>query len=158
MGIRYYGWALSPEEVTQAMDDPMPLIQRADRRYRQPGWTNPDFDKAWPLMQQLFSPGWPQIPRPGYELVAGNVKYLPDDLYAYEPHVGLLAPDRVPAIARDVASVSPADVRELCVGLCYDDERRRQDDVEYVTYYLAEAQSFTADAAARGHGIVYMIR
>ncbi len=28
---------------------------------------------------------------------------------------------------------------------------------EYLTYFLGVAQSFTADAAARGHGIVYSI-
>lgn len=155
MGIRYYGWAIHADEVTEAADHPRRVIRRADRRHYLPGWTNTSFDKAWHLMQRLFSPDWPRT-RPGYELVAGDVTYPHDLAEGYEPYIGVLSCDRLPAIARDVASVSTADVRLSCAGLCYDD-RRRRDDVGYLTHYVAAAKAFTADAAARGHGIVYMI-
>ena len=169
MGIRYYGWAISPDEVTQAADDPWPVIRRADQRHDTPGWTNTYFDKAWPLMQRFFRPDpWPSLslptasntpdPRPGYELVAGDVTYPYGYDAGYEPHVGVVTPDRVPAIARDVASVTPADLRQFSAGLRYSEERRRQDDLDYLSYYLKEAMEFTADAAARGHGIIYLIR
>lgn len=157
MGIRYYGWAISPDEVMQAADDPWSVIRRADQRYRTPGWTNTDFDKAWPLMQQLFCQD-PWQRRPGYDLVAGDVTYPYGYEAGYEPHVGVLAPDRVPAIARDVASVTPADLRQFSAGRCYSDESRRASDLEYLSFYLGEAREFTADAAARGHGIIYLIR
>lgn len=156
MGIRYYGWAISADEVIEAADDPWPVIRRADRRYHLPGWTNTDFDKAWPLMQGLLSPHWPET-RPGYALLAGDVTYPHGALQGYEPHIGVLAPDRVPAVARDVGSVSPGDVRQYLAYLCYDDQERRRTDERYLTHYLAAARDFTADAAARGHGIIYQI-
>lgn len=156
MGIRYYGWAISANEVDEAADDPWQVIRRADQRHNLPGWTNTDFDKAWRLMQGLFSPQWPDT-RPGYELVAGDVTYPHGYLEGYLPHIGVLAPTRVPVVARDVSSISPADVRGFCSSLCYDDQQRRQDDQEYLMYHLSAAQGFTADAAARGHGIIYVI-
>lgn len=157
MGIRYYGWAISPDEVTQAADDPWPVIRRADQRHDMPGWTNTYFDKAWPLMQRLFRPDSFHS-RPGYELVAGDVTYPHGYDAGYEPHVGVVAPDRVPAIARDIASITLADLRQFSAGLCYSEESRRADDLDHLSYYLKEADVFTADAAARGHGIIYVIQ
>ena len=157
MGIRYYGWSISRDEVIEAKTDPWPVIRRADQRHDLPDWTNTDFDKAWPLLQRLFSPDWPRSRRPGYELVAGNVTYPDTARLGYLPHIGVLDPVRVLAVAEDVASVGPEDVRELSAGLCYDDESRREVERDYLAYYLGEAQSFTADAAARGHGILYSI-
>lgn len=156
MGIRYYGWAVTSDEVIEAMDDPWPVIRRADQRHDIPGWTNTDFDKAWWRMQQLFSPDWPRT-RPAYDLVAGNVTYPHGYDKGYLPHVGVLAPDRVPEIARDLATVRREDVRELCEQLCYGDAEERASDEDYVSYYLTEARNFVDDAAARGHGIVYAI-
>jgi len=94
MGIRYYGWAISPEEVNEATDDPWPVIRRADKRHSLPGWTNTDFDKAWRLMQQLFRPGWDQV-RPAYQLVAGDVTYPYGYERGYLPHIGVLPADLV---------------------------------------------------------------
>lgn len=156
MGIRYYGWAISADEVTEAADEPWQVIGRADQRHDRPGWTNTYLDKAWGLMQGLFAPGWLQT-RPGYELVAGDVTYPNGSLDGYEPHIGVLAGDRVPAVARDVSSVSPAELHTFCAGLRYDDQQRRQDAEKYLMHYLTAAQRFTADAAARGHGIIYLI-
>ena len=157
MGIRYYGWAVSHDEVIEAEDDPWPVIRRADQRHYRPDWTNTDFDKAWPLLQRLFSSDSPRSRRPGYDLVAGNVTYPDDGGLGYLPHIGVLAPLRVREVADDVAAVGPEDVRHLSAVLCYGDESRREDEREYLEYYLGVAQSFTADAAARGHGIVYSI-
>ena len=108
-------------------------------------------------MQRLFRPDYSQC-RPGYDLVAGDVTYPHGYEAGYEPYVGVLARDRVPAIARDIASVSPGDLRQFSATLRYDDESRRQDDLDYLSYYLKEATAFTADAAARGHGIIYVIQ
>lgn len=157
MGIRYYGWAISQDEVIEAKADPWPVIRRADQRHHLPDWTNTDFDKAWPLMQRLFSPERPQAVRPGYDLVAGDVTYPEGGGLGHLPHIGVLDAARAREVADDVASVGPGDVRELSAVLCYDDESRRVGDREYLTYYLGVAQSFTADAASRGHGILYSI-
>lgn len=158
MGIRYYGWAITDDEAAEAETEPWPVIRRADRRGDEPGWTNTCFDKAWPLLQRLFTPEGVRQPRPGYELVAGDVTYPYGYLEGYEPYVGVIARDRVPAIARDVASVSRSDVRLFCSGLRYGDQQLRRDDEGYLAYHLAKAQTFTADAAARGHAILYLIR
>jgi hypothetical protein len=65
--------------------------------------------------------------------------------------------DHVREIALDLASVKDVDVRQHSTELRYSDESRRESDREYLTYYLGVARSFTEDAAARGHGIVYSI-
>jgi hypothetical protein len=159
MGIRYYGWAITEDEVTEALQDPRPVIRRADQRYNAPGWPHAAtcLDKAWLFMQQLLSPDWPRSRRPGYELVAGDVSYPFGYSKGYEPHIAVLSPDRVSVIARDMASITPSDVRGFCDGLIVDDDVRRRDEVDYLTYYVGVASTFTADAAARECGIVYQI-
>jgi hypothetical protein len=157
MGIRYYGWAVSHEEVIEARDDPWPVIRRADQRHDLRGWTNISLDKAWWRMQALFSPEGTQVRRPGYDLVAGDVTYPEGYEQGYVPHIGVLGREQIPQIASDLASVRAADLRQHSSGLRYDDESRRESDREYLTYYLGVARSFTEDAASRGHGIVYSI-
>jgi hypothetical protein len=53
--------------------------------------------------------------------------------------------------------ISPAELHTFCAGLRYDDQQQRQDDGKYLMHYVTAAQGFTADAAARGHGIIYLI-
>lgn len=158
MGIRYYGWAVSRDEVIEATDDPWPVIRRADQRHDLPGWTNTSLDKAWWRLQQLFSSQGALNRRPGYDLVAGDVTYPDGYEKGYLAHIGVLGCDQVPQIARDLASVTDAEVRQHSAGLRYDDESRRESDREYLAHFLGEARSFAEDAAARGHGIVYCIR
>lgn len=157
MGIRYYGWAVSHHEVIEADENPSSVIAKAEQRHYSPNWTNTDFDKAWPLLQRLFSTDGPFSRRPSYDLVAGDVTYPEGYEKGYLPHIGVLGCEQVREIARDVALVGSTDVLGLSAVLCYDDESRRADDREYLAYYLGVAQSFTADAAARGHGILYSI-
>ena len=157
MGIRYYGWAVSRDEVIEATDDPWPVIRRADQRHNLPGWTNTSLDKAWWRMQALFSSDGTLIRRPGYDLVAGDVTYPEGYEQGYIPHIGVLGCQQIPQIARDVASVGSADVRQHSAGLRYADESQRESDREYLEHFLGVARAFTEDAAARGHGIVYSI-
>jgi hypothetical protein len=157
MGIRYHGWAVSRDEVIEATDDPWPVIRRADQRHHLAGWTNTSLDKAWWRMQALFSSEQTRVRRRGYDLVAGDVTYPEEAALGYLPHIGVIDRDRVREIALDLASVKDVDVRQHSTDLRYSDESRRESDREYLTYYLGVARSFTEDAAARGHGIVYSI-
>ncbi|HEY5783987.1 MAG TPA: DUF1877 family protein [Microlunatus sp.] len=157
MGIRYYGWAVSRDEVIEATDDPWPVIRRADQRHDLAGWTNTSLDKAWWRMQALFSAERTRVRRPGYDLVAGAVTYPEEAALGYLPHIGVIDRDHVREIALDLASVKDVDVRQHSAELRYSDESRRESDREYLTHYLGVARSFTEDAAAQGHGIVYSI-
>jgi hypothetical protein len=76
----------------------------------------------------------------------------------HESYVGLVPADRVPVVARDVDSVGDSDVRALCRGRRYGRAEDRLADEDYLSHFLAEAKTFTADAAARGHGIIYVIQ
>jgi hypothetical protein len=91
MGIRYYGWAVSHDEVIEATDDPWPVIRRADQRHHLPGWTNTSLDKAWWRMQELFSSEGMLVRRPGYDLVAGDVTYPEGYEQDYLPHIAVLS-------------------------------------------------------------------
>lgn len=155
MGIRYYGWAITSQEVEDARVDLWPVIHRADDRHDTPGWANTDLDKAWRPLQDLFSDPRHQqtfTPRPALELVAGEVTYPRGYEYGYLPHAVALAADRVREIATDLALVTRFDVRAYSLSW------HRTHDEDYVLCHLKRAQAFALDAASRGHGVVYMIR
>ena len=48
--------------------------------------------------------------------------------------------------------MTTTDVRSYCAA------SDGPDDTDHLLYFLREAQTFTADAASRGHGVVYLIR
>lgn len=155
MGIRWYGWEITANEARRAATDPWPVIREADQRYADPSWAAAGFDKAWTGMQRLFSEpaGTGRFtPRPAFELVAGDVTY-PDGYEAgYEPYVGLIPARRVHAIARDLHTVTEADIRrygEAWAPLGYANE---------LDHFLRVAREFTDDVSSRGHDIIYVIR
>lgn len=155
MGIRWYGWEISPEEARQAALDPWPIIRIADRRYGDPRWGVIDLDKAWVGMQRLFSDprhtGNP-VPRAAFGLVAGDVTYPLGYSDGYEPYVAVIDVATVRAIARDLAKVDDGDVRayaEAWAPLGYPEE---------IQHFIPVARSFAEDAAARGNCIIYVIQ
>lgn len=162
MGIRWYGWAVTPEEAEIARTEPWAAIRLADKRDDQSGWTNAGLDKAWRFMQQLFAdegegcrarrPAHGRAPRPAYDLVAGDVTYPNGYDAGYLPHIGILRAERVREISRDLATISPSAIKSYFLG------RGQPAEVDCVSEYIKQAHDFTADAASRGHAVVYMIR
>lgn len=155
MGIRWYGWEISREELRRAESDPWPVIRAADARSYDPDWGVIGMDKAWSGMQRLFSDpsesGHFQ-PRPAFGLVAGNVTYPDGACGEYLPYIGLLDEDSVRQIAQDLQTVSDADLRadaEAWEPCGYPSE---------LSHFVPIAREFTADAASRGHCLIYVIR
>ncbi|HEX7373982.1 MAG TPA: DUF1877 family protein [Steroidobacteraceae bacterium] len=154
MGIRWYGWEITAEESQRAAADPWPVIREADKRCGDPSWAVTDFDKAWVGMQRLFSDptrAGSFTPRPAYELVAGDVTYPNGYADGYDAYIGLIPARRVPVIARDLRTVTDADLRSYgeAWGPC--------DYREEVAYFLDVAREFADDVASRGHDVMYAI-
>jgi hypothetical protein len=159
MGIRWYGWAVTSDEAERARSDPWPVIRVADDRHDIPGWTDAYFDKAWRPMQCLFADPYREgafKPRPAYSLVAGDVTYI--ETGEYSAHVGLVSAEQVRAISNDLEAVTRADVRAFCGHWFPDESDRASMEERYVFQFLEEAKEFTADAASRGHWVIYVIR
>ncbi|MGI8415577.1 MAG: DUF1877 family protein [Nakamurella sp.] len=171
MGIRWYGWAVTPEEAEIARTEPWTVIRLADERHDRSGWTNADLDKAWRYMQQLFAdenegcwarrrpahgrgprPAYGRALRPAYDLVAGDVTYPNGYEAGYLPHIGILQAERVREISHDLATISTSAIKSYFLG------QGQPAEVDYVGEYMKQARDFTADAASRGHAVVYMIR
>ena len=159
MGIRWYGWDVTAEEAERARLDPWAVIRIADDRHDVPGWSITDLDKAWLPLQRLFSdPRHERVfqPRPGFSLVEGDVRYLSSG--EYEAHIGILSAEQVRIISDDVELVSRFDVRAFCRSWNADGPRRAVSEEGYVLQFLEQAKDFAADAASRGHCVMYAIR
>ena len=152
MGIRYYGWELADLEIAEARLDPWPVIRTADKR-EGPDWRNTCLDKAWTLLQralggQSFGSAGPQLARPAFALIDGDVTYPQGYQHGYLPHIGMLTSAQLRHAERDLCRVTPFDLRGACI---------RRDDFDYARHYLLELQEFAADAVSRGHGVIYEI-
>jgi hypothetical protein len=71
------------------------------------------------------------------------------------PHVEVLAPPQVAEVARDLESVTAADIRDMLRGT--GNPNRSADDFRYVTQYVRDARDFTARQASGGRGLIYFI-
>jgi hypothetical protein len=171
MGIRYYAYAFDGNLTDQARADPFSFLSDdplADAWGFDHGATiaTPTFeqtvphrdmlylDKAWRQLQCLTAPAEPGlIARRAYRMFEGSVDM---NGMGWDPWVRTLTPPEVLAVAGDLEHISDEDVelrlRELrFFGRDFDDE------FGVVVNYLRQARTFTANLAAEGRGMVYMI-
>ncbi|WP_426990137.1 DUF1877 family protein [Pseudarthrobacter sp. Y6] len=171
MGIRYYAYAFDGNLTDQALVDPLSFLSNdpladawgfehcatVNTPMFEQAVPNRDMlylDKAWRHLQCLTAPAEPDLmARRAYRMFEGAV--VMNDM-GWEPWVRTLTPPEVLAVARDLEEVSDEDVelrlREShCFSLDFDGE------VDYVVSYLRQARTFTANLAAEGRGMVYMI-
>ncbi len=156
MGIRYYAYPLHAADVPLAECDPRQFMSAdplADAWGLDPGRPKPRMlylDKAWRPLQLLFAEAATgEDPPISAQLVAGRVWQSGQGWW--EPHIGVLPPEQVAAIARDIVRFGPVDQATA--------ERidRLGPSADYVNDYLLRAQEFTAEIAGDGLGLVYMI-
>jgi hypothetical protein len=74
----------------------------------------------------------------------------------WEPWVRTLTPPEVLAVARDLEDVSD-EVVELRLRESHCFSQDFDGECDYVVSYLRQARTFTANLAAEGRGMVYMI-
>jgi len=171
MGIRYYAYAFAGNLTDQALADPLSFLSDdplADAWGFEQGATisTPTFeqavpkrdmlylDKAWRHLQCLTAPAEPALmARRAYRMFEGAV--VMNDM-GWEPWVRTLTPPEVLAVARDLEEVSDEDVElRLRESHCFSPDF--DGEVDYVVSYLRQARTFTANLAAAGRGMVYMI-
>ena len=109
-----------------------------------------DLDKSWGYFQRVLDS---DPIRPAASLVRGDVTHSG---YGWRSYRGLIAPADVPAIAEDLATVTSELLRERVV-LNPRFEDRAQEDFEYVSQFVPEAQKFTKQVADEGRAILYFI-
>ncbi|MEE2521270.1 DUF1877 family protein [Pseudarthrobacter sp. J75] len=173
MGIRYYAYAFDGNLTDQALADPLAFLSAdplADAWGLEPGadtsfttfkQTVPDrdmlyLDKAWRQLQCLTARVEPGLmPRCSYRMFEGTVE-MDGDGMGWEPWVRALTPPEVLAVARDLEEVQDADVESW---LRESPSSMWDFDTEfgYVVTFLRKARTFTANLAAEGRGMVYMI-
>ena len=171
MGIRYYAYAFEGHLTDQALADPLSFLSDdplADAWGFEQGATigTPTFDqavperdmlyldKAWRQLQCLTARAEPDlIARPAYRMFEGDVAM---NGMGWEAWVRTLTPPEVLAVARDLEEVSDDDVElRLRESHCF--SRDLDGEIDYVVSYLRQARTFTANLAAAGRGMVYMI-
>jgi len=159
MGIRYYAYPLRAELVEVAKraprsflsDDPLadawgPADQRPAMLY---------LDKCWHELQMLLNPDQAAPGRPAFWLVEGDVTQTQG---GWIPYMAVLDAQQVAEVARDLATVTPAEVRGmLATTATFGRLVDRDKEFGYVTHYLADALAFTTRLSERGKGLVYMI-
>lgn len=74
----------------------------------------------------------------------------------WESWVRTLTPPEALAVSRDLEDIPDEDV-ELRLRESHDFSRDLDGEVDYVVSYLRQARAFTANLAAEGRGMVYMI-
>lgn len=171
MGIRYYAYAFDGNLTDQALADPLSFLSDdplADAWGFEHGAaiSTPTFeqavphrdmlylDKAWRHLQCLTAPAEPNLmARQAYRMFEGAVVM---NGMGWEPWVRALTPPEVLAVARDLEEVSDEDV-ELRLRESHGFSPDVDGEVGYVVSYLRQARTFTANLAAEGCGMVYMI-
>lgn len=153
MGIRYYAYALQPDDVAAARRDPYPFM--SDDPFMD-AWGQPEcpdslyLDKAWRELQHVFTGhGGNNCPRVALELVTGKV--TPVGNGQHRGFVQVLPPEVVESIAKDIALVEPVDDATI-------KEAFPNSDADYVNEFLGRAQRFTTGLARQGLGLVYAIQ
>ncbi|KRE74166.1 DUF1877 family protein [Arthrobacter sp. Soil762] len=171
MGIRYYAYAFDGNLTDQALADPLSFLSDdplADAWGFEHGATisTPTFeqavpkrdmlylDKAWRHLQCLTAPAEPGlIARRAYRMFEGAV--VMNDM-GCEPWVRTLTPPEVLAVARDLVDFSDEYVESrLRESHCFN--RDFEGEFDFVVSYLRQARTFTANLAAEGRGMVYLI-
>jgi hypothetical protein len=171
MGIRYYAYAFEAAHSEHALAAPEVFVSRdplGDAWGLPHGWFTGDMqgqllskrvmlylDKAWNLLQRATRPTFVTDPaRPAYRMFEGSPHFNSDG--SHRPWVRAIAPAEVVEIARDVESITDADLETALT-----DERSAYpasaDEVAYATEYLHDAQEFARAIAADGDGFVYTI-
>ena len=157
MGIRYLAIAIDEADYAHLAKGPCPTcgerphIRELD--YDDEERDVLDLDKAWSHFQRLFELN----DRVALELVAGRVTDTPR---GWISHQGLLSPEAVSLVARDLATVTSEDVREFLArrpSWGSSDEDRDRQDFGYLVEYLERAKVFTARAADQQRAITYFI-
>lgn len=171
MGIRYYAYAFDGNLTDQALIDHLSFLSDdplADAWGFEHGATvsTPTFeqavpsrdmlylDKAWRHLQCLTAPAEPDlIARHAHRMFEGAV--VMNDM-GWEPWVRTLTPPEVLAVAGDLGHVSDEDV-EVRLRESHFFGREFDGELDYVVSHLRKARTFTANLAAEGRGLVYMI-
>lgn len=156
MGIRYYAYPITADQYPLARENPCafhgvdPLMDAWGPKDGKPEMLY--LDKCWRELQTLLGPSLERPNRPAHQLVDGRVT---DTGAGWIPYELALSPAQVAAIAADLKTVNEADVRRALPE--FGSHHPEDEEFEYVTQYLAEAQRFTAALADSGRGLVYMI-
>ena len=152
MGIRYYAYPLQPSDIESARASPRAFM--ADDPLAD-AWGSLELrprmlylDKCWAELQDLFGS------RPASLLVQGSVTHTS---YGWIPHLDVLDPETVGAVAEDLARVTEADVVASGVRSYRGRGTPAEDADEYVMHFLAEARTFTKSLTTDGLGLIYMI-
>jgi hypothetical protein len=156
MAIRYFAYPVDADDIEQARTDPYPRLGTDPQLDASgPEAERPDMlylDTCWRLMQRLLltRPGYPT--RPAAHLVAGDVVMTEQ---GWIPHVEVLTPSQVAEVARDLDTVTDADISAMPAWTRHPD--RPADDLGHVAQYVKAAREFTARQAAAGRGLIYFI-
>jgi len=155
VGIRYLAISIDLDDYLRISAGACPTCG-ARPHTRQPDYGQPepdvlDLDKCWGYLQRLFDS---MDLRAAAELVAGHVTHTPT---GWISHQGTVAPDRVPALAHELASVSVDQTRSLFQENGEWADHRSEGDFGYVSSYLTRAVSFAEKVARDNRGIVYYI-
>lgn len=167
MGIRYYAYAFDADSTEAALAHPRRFLSAdplADAWGMEPGavvgiatvqQTVPKrdmlyLDKAWHELQTVTAPAGGATARPAHRMFEGQVTHTYDGWHSWVEGV---APDELPAIADDLASIDEQDVRVALQGRM----PHRDHSLAYALQYLAAARDFAAALVEDGRGMVYMI-
>ncbi|MCO1338749.1 hypothetical protein BJH93_07585 [Kocuria polaris] len=162
MGIRYYAYTWPAEDLDMVLRNPRAALSDDpfDDVFLTPPDEQPDMlylDKMWPDFQQLTSPAEHEHPRPSYRMFEGNVSYCADEGWAcWYPWYRAIAPDETGVIARDLASITDAEVTAR-FGTGDAPQSRHRNTRSALCANLDAARKFTERAAEQGRGLVYMI-
>lgn len=154
MGIRYLAISIEMDDYLRISAGPCPTCgarPHARERDDEPEADILDLDKSWSHFHRFFESSGLHA---AADLVAGGVTHTTT---GWISHQGAIAPDRVPAVAADLAGVMVDQLRShFRTGARWVDDRSKE-HFEYVRSYLAAAVRFTAKAAEESRGIVYYI-
>lgn len=158
MGIRYYAYPVDAKLIELAKTSPRaflgsdPLADAWGPAENRPPMLY--LDKCWRDLQELFGRSDGTTARPALELVRGAVTPHPE---GWEPFIRVLGPTEVAAVAADISRVTEADASAMAASRPSRWGDSPADELRYVLHYLADAQSFTAQLAREGRGLVYEI-
>jgi hypothetical protein len=171
MGIRYYAYAFDADLTEQAVRAPHSILSPdplADAWGMAPGARAgvatfvrmvPErdmlyLDKAWSSLQRLTAPAaGVTVARPAHRMFEGRVRMVG---LGWQPWVRTLTPEEIPAIARDLASISDEEVQARFRAMAAR-TRAPDDEADYAGEFLRRAQEFVEGLAADGRGMVYLI-
>lgn len=159
MGIRYYSYPVRADLIEAAKTSPQSFL--GDDPFWD-AWGSKDeqppmlyLDKCWHELQMLLRRDGDSPKRPAFRLVEGQVTQTSDGWISY---TAVLDPRQVAEISKDLATVTPEEVRaSVMSGHTLGSDRDLEKDVEYVIHYLREALLFTTALSESGNGLVYTI-